>query len=161
MAPAMAAELLAQPIAWDAITARWNCLREEGMPVLVEAAGGLMVPLDPAEDELTTLSLVGAFKLPVVLVATANLGTLNHAMLSVMALRAVDVHVLGIVICHVDAVDAQWAAQQARWLERMTGLPILAELEHIANYNPVQSDPPHAHQAAMAAMVPMLIGAGQ
>src|SRR5262249_61844379 len=71
-------------------------------PIVVEAAGGLLVPLTreqlsldqtdpadrpPAQAIVTNLDLADRLRLPVVLVARAGLGTLNHCALSVEALE--------------------------------------------------------------------------
>jgi dethiobiotin synthetase len=62
---------------------------------VVEGAGGLHVPLTPKHD---VLDLIVAVKLPVVLVARAGLGTLNHTTLSMNALLARGVDVAAIVL---------------------------------------------------------------
>ncbi len=56
-----------------------------GRPLVVEGAGGLFVPLDRRHDVIDLIVLLG---LPVLLVARASLGTLNHTALSVQALSA-------------------------------------------------------------------------
>jgi dethiobiotin synthase len=64
--------------------------------VLVEGAGGLLVELDSAGGTLADLGslLAGAF----VLVARPGLGTLNHTALTLEALAARDLQVLGVVL---------------------------------------------------------------
>lgn len=53
--------------------------------VLIEGAGGLMVPLT---EDLTTLDWIEAAKIPLVLVAGGRLGSINHALLSLSAVKA-------------------------------------------------------------------------
>jgi 8-amino-7-oxononanoate synthase len=55
-----------------------------GGVLVVELAGGLLVPLD---DELTQLDWLARRRPPLVLVARSGLGTLNHTLLSLEALR--------------------------------------------------------------------------
>ncbi|MCP1166979.1 dethiobiotin synthase [Limimaricola litoreus] len=62
--------------------------------LVVEGAGGLMVPLD---DETTFLDLFARWGAPVVLVARTALGTINHSLLSLSALRARGVPVAGVI----------------------------------------------------------------
>ncbi|NQT87883.1 dethiobiotin synthase [bacterium] len=62
--------------------------------VLAEGAGGVLAPLDEA---LTMLDLMCALDYPVLLVARAGLGTINHTLLSLRALRDAGVRVLGVV----------------------------------------------------------------
>lgn len=52
---------------------------------IVEGAGGVLVPVN--EDE-TMLDLMTMLKLPVVIVARTTLGTINHTLLTLNALRA-------------------------------------------------------------------------
>lgn len=62
-------------------------------PLVIEAAGGLLVPL---ADDLLFADLLGRWQLPTVLVARTTLGTINHSLLSIEALRARKVPILGI-----------------------------------------------------------------
>ncbi len=69
-------------------------LPETDNNLLVETAGGLMSPL--AEGFLI-IDLVEKLKLPVVLVSNNYLGSINHTLLSVSALKQRNIHILGIV----------------------------------------------------------------
>ena len=62
--------------------------------VIVEGAGGVIVPLNESQ---TMLDLMDACRLPVVLVARSGLGTINHTLLSLEALRSRGLNVLGVV----------------------------------------------------------------
>lgn len=62
-------------------------------PLVIEGAGGLMVPLTPA---YTQLDLFAGWRLPLVLCARTRLGTINHTLLSLDALRRRGVPVLGV-----------------------------------------------------------------
>jgi dethiobiotin synthetase len=62
--------------------------------LVVEGAGGIMVPLNESE---TMLDLMKAFGYPVVLVSRIGLGAINHALLSIQALRAAGVDLIGVV----------------------------------------------------------------
>ncbi|SBW04011.1 ATP-dependent dethiobiotin synthetase BioD [uncultured Alphaproteobacteria bacterium] len=79
----------------DGILAAAHRLGERFPAVAVEGAGGLMVPLNTRE---TMLDLFAALGLPVVLVARVGLGTINHALLSAMALKTRGVAVAGVVL---------------------------------------------------------------
>ncbi len=63
--------------------------------LIVEGAGGLIVPIN-WED--TVLDLIEQFKLPVLLVARSSLGTLNHTLLSIEALRKRNIEVFGVIL---------------------------------------------------------------
>ncbi len=63
-------------------------------PLVVEGAGGALVPL---RDDLLTIDVFPRWGLPVILVARTSLGTINHSLLSLEALRARAIAVKGIV----------------------------------------------------------------
>ncbi|MDZ7693270.1 MAG: dethiobiotin synthase [Balneolaceae bacterium] len=63
--------------------------------LVVEGAGGLMVPLN---DKYMIIDLIEYFSLPALLVAGSELGTLNHTFLSLEALRSRNIPVLGVVM---------------------------------------------------------------
>jgi dethiobiotin synthetase len=62
-------------------------------PLVIEGAGGVLVPVT---RDLLYADLFARWGLPVVLVARTGLGTINHSLLSVEALRARDVPIHGI-----------------------------------------------------------------
>lgn len=94
-------------------------------PLVVEGAGGVLVPLTR-----TTLyaDLFARWAAPVVLVARTSLGTINHSLLSLEALRARSVPVLGVAFvgeANEDSEATICAIGQARRLGR---LPIVNPL---------------------------------
>lgn len=70
--------------------------RHDRAHLIVEGAGGLLVPLNPGGDYI--LDLIQHLALPVVLVARSGLGTLNHSLLSLERLRHSGIAVLGVVV---------------------------------------------------------------
>ena len=78
-----------------------NCAEELAAKhdcVLIEGAGGIMVPLN--EDTLA-LDLIQHLNAPVILVAHAGLGTINHTLLSINTLRQAGLEVLGVIFNEV------------------------------------------------------------
>ena len=95
--------------------------------VIVEGAGGLMVRLD--SDGRTLLDLAVALKplpLEVVIVCSAGLGTLNHAELTVMALRARGIEPAGLIIGSWPRDPDLAETCNLDDLPRVTGVPLLA-----------------------------------
>ena len=70
-------------------------LAERHEVVVVEGAGGVLVPLGPAGSMLT---LMTSLDLPVVLVARAGLGTLNHTLLTLNEIRRAGLRVAGLIV---------------------------------------------------------------
>jgi dethiobiotin synthetase len=83
-------------------------------PVVVEGAGGLYVPLDAKHD---VIDLIEKLRLPVVLVARAGLGTLNHTKLSLKALKG-RAKVAAVVLVKSTAGKDVSEEDNPRWLKR-------------------------------------------
>ncbi len=89
-------------------------------PLVVETAGGLLVPL---RDDYLQIQQIQQWQLPVLLVARSGLGTLNHTLLSLEALERRHIPVLGLILngpCH---------AANHQTLSAMSGTTVLAEVE--------------------------------
>ena len=74
--------------------ARFSLPRRRGA-LIVEGAGGVMVPLNTRAYMVDLMALLG---LPVILVARTGLGTINHTLLSLEALRKRGLEIAGIVL---------------------------------------------------------------
>jgi dethiobiotin synthetase len=123
LAPSVAAERSKQPLAWDAVQRSMRAI-EAGSDVLIaEGVGGVMVPLDGSH---TVLDLVRWLRLPVVVVARPDLGTINHTLLTLAALRSVNSTIAGVVINRYPT-DTPDAAQETnpRVIERWGKVPLL------------------------------------
>lgn len=94
-------------------------LPETSKPLVVEGAGGLMVPLN--EDSLI-IDLIEHFNLPVILVCRSTLGTINHTLLSIEALHARDIKIKGLIL------SGEPTSHNRQALEEYGKLPIIAEL---------------------------------
>jgi len=109
-----------------------ECARRLGRAhecLLVEGAGGVMAPLD---DERTMLALMRALGLPVLLVARATLGTINHTLLSLGALRETGLRVLGVVVNHVVEAARDFIIEDnLKAIAQFGGLPVLGEVRHM------------------------------
>lgn len=70
--------------------------------LIIEGAGGLMVPLN---RRTLLIDIFAMWKLPVVLTARTGLGTINHTLLSLEALRARNIDTLGVVFVGDDNAD--------------------------------------------------------
>ncbi len=99
-----------------------NCRR----PLIIEGAGGLLVPVTAS---LTMADLFAHWQMPVVLVARTSLGTINHTLLSIEAMRARHIPIAGIAFVG-DAVPSTEHEIIARsGVARLGRLPRLAKLD--------------------------------
>ena len=92
--------------------------------LLVETAGGLMVPLT---RDFLQIDQIKIWNLPVILVCRSSLGTLNHTLLSIEALRKRNISILGLIINGKKHLD------NPQTLKLFSGLPIIAEFPLIKN----------------------------
>ncbi|MDH4127298.1 MAG: dethiobiotin synthase [Spirochaetota bacterium] len=95
LAPIIAAELEKKEISLDVIINTYKKLSGEKEILLVEGAGGLMVPIF---DDLVMAHLAVILKLPIILVVGNRLGCINHALLSFHYAEAIGLKVLMIIL---------------------------------------------------------------
>lgn len=130
--PHEAAAAAGLPIDPAALRERLVELRRSSLaPLVVELAGGLLVPYD---DRTTQADLLAAEGLPVVLVARAGLGTLNHTLLTLEALRARHVPVAALIL-----VGPPHASNRATLAARGQ-VPVILELSPLAPLEPEALD---------------------
>ena len=101
---------------------------DTGQPLVVEGAGGLMVPLN---DQNSILDLAKRLKLPLVLVIRHYLGSINHSLLSLAQIEQAGLNLAGLVFNG----PANPASEQAI-LARSTA-PVLFRLEEIPQPYPL------------------------
>jgi dethiobiotin synthetase len=94
--------------------------------LVIEGAGGLMVPLN---HEHTLLDIFSEWKFPVVLVSSHYLGSINHTLLSIEALKNRNIPILGIVF---NGVPLPYTEEV---ILEMSGLPVLLKIPTVENVN--------------------------
>ncbi|TCQ00255.1 dethiobiotin synthetase [Sphingomonas sp. PP-F2F-A104-K0414] len=100
-------------------------LPEVDGPLVVEGAGGVMVPVT---RDLIFADLFARWGKPVVLVARTGLGTINHSLLSIEALRSRGVPILGIAFIGDAVEDSEATIAALGKIRRLGRLPRLDPL---------------------------------
>ena len=95
LAPGVAAKEEGAKIDFDRIIESYKRLELMHRHVLVEGAGGLIVPLS---SDQTMVDLIQYLELPVLLVGRLGLGTINHTLLSLDYLKQKNIPVVGVVL---------------------------------------------------------------
>jgi len=95
-------------------------------PLVIEGAGGVLVPLS---DNLLFADVFAKWKKPVVLVARTTLGTINHSLLSIEALRRRDIPLLGIAFIGDPQPESEAAIVRMGKVRRLGRLPWLDPLD--------------------------------
>lgn len=93
--------------------------------VWVEGAGGLLVPIRP---NLCMADLAQTLKLPIILVARASLGTINHTLLSLSEIKHRRLPLLGVIISHAIGPLTDADHQNLSALKDRLGAELLGEL---------------------------------
>jgi len=128
LAPAVAARLEGRAISFDHVLGCARELSRHHAALLVEGAGGLLVPLT---SQQTYADLAWALGMPVLVVARAGLGTVNHTALTCETLRIRGLEVRGVVLNRpTDETDPSEPYNPGE-IERLTGVRVLASLPHL------------------------------
>jgi dethiobiotin synthetase len=144
VAPGVAARLEGIPFSWPRVVeARAALVARKPRLLLVEGAGGLLVPY---ADDLVGADLAARLELPLLIVARASLGTINHTLLTVFEARRRGLTVAGVILNRVVSELGPDEASNAAEIERLGGIRVLGTVPHL---------PPSARcdPAALAAAV--------
>jgi len=142
-APNVAATAEGRTVDLDLIEARFAALAERHAAMLVEGAGGLFVP---TRDDSDMGDLAAALALPVLVVARAALGTINHTLLTLAELERRELPLVGVVISH--ATDSLPDADVANLgqLRDVLGKRLLGELPFSDVPDPAEVEVPETLQ---------------
>lgn len=128
VAPHLAAGRAGTVLRVATIADAYRRLAARARVVVVEGAGGVLVPLGERDDMLDVPRALG---LPVLLVVGLRLGCLSHARLSALAIRARGLRLAGWIACRVDPAMAL-ADDNLAWLARDLPAPLVADLASAA-----------------------------
>jgi dethiobiotin synthetase len=134
IAPHIAAQASGVKIRMAVIAKNYARLGRNADLVVVEGAGGLLVPLG---GTFSAADIPSRLNLPVVLVVGLRLGCLNHALLSVEALQARGVYLAGWIANRIDPAMAR-AAENLQALRVRIKAPLLGTVRHAQNPQPAR-----------------------
>lgn len=89
-------------------------------PIVIEGAGGLMVPLN---RRTKFIDIFAQWRVPVILCARTRLGTINHTLLSIEALRARSIPLIGIAFIGDEVADTQRTIVEFSGVRQLGRLP--------------------------------------
>ena len=124
--PHLAAARARRPIRIDVILTHFRKLQAAHDIVIVEGAGGVLVPLGP---RTTMLDLMKALRLPLAIAARPGLGSINHPLLTLHELRRARLTILGVFFVHTTP-DRNPAIERdnERTIARAADVPILGRI---------------------------------
>jgi len=125
MSPLAAAEAESVNLDRAEVLSAFERQRESCEFLVVEGIGGLKVPI---AESYFVIDLIGQFGLPTLVVARPGLGTLNHTLLTLDALKSRKLPVAGVVIN--SSSDEQDASTRTNpdLIRRCSGVPVLAQI---------------------------------
>jgi dethiobiotin synthetase len=100
-------------------------LPKSSVPLIVEGAGGLMVPLN---ERTLYIDVFARWKAPLILCARTSLGTINHTLLSLEAIGARKIELLGIAFIGEANDDSERIIVKMSKAKRLGRLPIVSPL---------------------------------
>lgn len=108
--------------------------------IVIEGAGGIMVPLN---ESFTMLDLMKMLGYPVVLVSRFDLGTINHTLLSINALQTSGLKLIGVVFNHAERPQAEYRfieEDNPLTIARFSGVKVLGKIGYLENLNPEKEE---------------------
>ncbi|MBN2703253.1 MAG: dethiobiotin synthase [Pontiellaceae bacterium] len=128
--PHLAAEMAGTEIDIAEIVIAARTLAQTYDYILAEGAGGIMVPLNRRE---LMLDLMQALRFPVLIAARPNLGTINHTLLSIRALRSDGLDIAGVVLVSSRPGEPGFVeADSAGTIEQFGKVPVLGTIPYCA-----------------------------
>jgi len=133
LAPGVAAEIEGVTVDIDKITRSFEEILDRHEFTIVEGAGGLLVPL---YKKFLMLDLIKLFRLPVLIVSRANLGAINHTLLTVRCAQAAKLTVSGIIINNVLPERSLATKTNPDVIRNLTDIPIWGVLPYQRDIDP-------------------------
>lgn len=94
-------------------------------PLVIEGAGGALVPVN---DDLLFADLFALWQLPVIIAASTGLGTINHSLMTIEALRSRGVPIHGVAFIGDEIKDSQDTICRVGNVKQLGRLPVIADL---------------------------------
>ncbi len=128
--PHLAAELEGESINPGIIKRNYNILLKKYDYVLIEGAGGLLVPLT---RNYTIADLIKELNMPVIVVARSGLGTINHSNLTLTTLKSVHAKVIGIIFNYYR--DTLIEQDNIKIINALNKVSVLGKVPFSKNFN--------------------------
>jgi dethiobiotin synthetase len=128
LAPEVAAKQENIVIDIDKINRTFQQLRERHDVLVVEGAGGVLVPIS---EGFFFCDLMKAWNTPVIIVSRLGLGTINHTLLTNVFLQSKGVSVLGVILNDIDGVRDIATKTNPEMLQQYLNVPILGIFPHL------------------------------
>lgn len=130
VSPFLASKIENKPIDINVIKNKYKKLKNKYDYIICEGSGGIICPISSIENKIYTLdSLIKAMDMDIILVTSAELGTINHTILTVRYIESVGIKIKGIIINKYK--DTLLCNDNIHMIKAMTGIPILGVMPFI------------------------------
>lgn len=129
LAPLIASETEGRLIGPAVIKKAFDLIRNNHDVTIVEGAGGLLVPVT---HDMTMAGIARLLDIPVIIVAAARLGVINHTAMTVECAKARGLSIAGIILNSLSEPDPDDISirYNASAIERLTGVRVLVEMPY-------------------------------
>ncbi|MBT3606276.1 MAG: dethiobiotin synthase [Candidatus Latescibacteria bacterium] len=128
LSPNVAAQIESKTLDIDHIRTTYNQLKNRHNLMLVEGVGGLLVPI---LDHFSVADLIAQLNLPILIVARAALGTINHTLLTIEAAKSRNLEILGVIYNTLSPTPNNTAAQTSPdIITRISNVPSLGTIPY-------------------------------
>jgi len=134
IAPAFAAQLEHKKIKIPKILSAYRKLRESYDGLIIEGAGGLLVPLN---GKYLIADLIKEMNLPIIIVTRPILGTINHTLLTINSAKKYRLKIAGFIVnYYAKNIKKDWTEQLSpAVIEKISGVSYLGEIPFIDEIN--------------------------
>jgi dethiobiotin synthetase len=143
VSPHLAAELEGEPIDPDRLRGAALQVTEDSDALVCEGVGGFLVPLTP---DYLVRDLARDLGLPVVIVAAAGLGTINHTLLTIEAVRGAGLEVAAVVLNRWPDEPGELERSNLETIAALGSVPVeplpRLDLSRPADWPALRVDPP-------------------
>lgn len=126
LAPPLAARQESRCVDWNQLDNGYTAWESDCDSLIVEGAGGWLCPLT---EHHTFADWVVHKQLPILIVARRGLGTINHTLLTIAAIRQSRLPIVGVILNQSSVADDDVSvSDNAREIEARSGIPVLGEV---------------------------------
>lgn len=127
VSPHLAARIEGNPVEKEVILKAWERVTKAYPYVTMEGSGGIMCPIRHDEKAVYYLEdIIRWFHLPVLIVANAGLGTINHVVTTCEYIKNRDIPIKGILLNHWKGGIME--EDNVKMIEEITGVKVLAKI---------------------------------
>ena len=137
LAPSLAAEREGVEVDLGKLAECFQTIKEKHDFILVEGAGGLLVPL---RERYLISDLIQLFQLPLLIVAASRLGAINHTLLTVRCAQSLKIEVVGVILNNLEEEGDLASQSNSFLLQQLLDVPLLCVIPFIPRVSELKKE---------------------